>query len=91
MYVDIRQCEVPNYVTRNLSRSENCRRRLSLPCERGQTVCSVYLLGAGLPPNVAQTITIGEGYICFYQLVAATRILSTRQNIGTQGQNNLGL
>jgi hypothetical protein len=53
--------------------------------------CSVYLLGADLPPDVAWTVTIGEGYICFYQSIAANRVLSTRQIIGTQGQNSLGL
>jgi hypothetical protein len=38
MYADIRHFENPDYVTRNLSRWETGRQRLSLPCERGLIV-----------------------------------------------------
>jgi len=38
MYADIRQCDIPDYVTRNRSRWETGRRRLSVPFERDLTV-----------------------------------------------------
>jgi hypothetical protein len=50
--------------------------------------CSVYVSGACVPPNFSHTITISEGYMYIYQSVAANSVLSTQQNIGSQGQNN---
>ena len=38
--------------------------------------CSFYLLGAWLPPNFAQTITVSEG-LMFPPIVAAPKVIST--------------